>query len=67
MERGGLEEVRKTPGYHDEPLKGEHAGQRSIRLSKSYRMIYTVRRDETAKRTQIVESVVIEEVTKHDY
>jgi hypothetical protein len=22
----GLEEVRKTPGYHDEPLKGSRAG-----------------------------------------
>ena len=67
VETEGLEEVRKTPGYHDEPLKGERAGQRSIRLSKSYRMIYTVRLDETAKRSQIVKCVVIEEVTKHGY
>ena len=67
VEKDGLEEVRKTPGYHDEPLKGERAGQRSIRLGKSCRMIYTVRLDETAKRTQIVECVVIEEVTKHGY
>jgi len=67
VETEGLEEVRKIPGYHDEPLKGERAGQRSIRLSKSYRMIYTVRLDETAKRTQLVQCVVIEEVTKHGY
>ena len=67
VETEGLEEVRQTPGYHDEPLKGARAGQRSIGLSKSYRMIYTVRRDETAKRSQIVTCVVIEEVTKHGY
>lgn len=30
----GLSQVRKVPGYHDEPLKGNRKGQRSIRLSK---------------------------------
>ena len=34
----GLSEVRKIPGFHDEPLQGERKGQRSIRLSKSYRL-----------------------------
>mgnify|MGYP001615370031 CR=1 FL=1 len=29
----GLEEVRRVPGYHDEPLHGQRAGERSIRLS----------------------------------
>ena len=29
----GLSEVRKLPGYHDEPLHGVRKGQRSIRLS----------------------------------
>jgi toxin HigB-1 len=67
VEKDGLGEVRKSPGYHDEPLKGERAGQRSIRLSRSFRAIYTVKQDETAKKTQIVEFVLIEEVTKHDY
>ena len=67
VEKNGLEEVRKIPGYHDEPLKGERAGQRSIRLSKSFRAIYTLRQDETAERTYIVKFVLIEEVTKHDY
>ena len=67
VEKAGLEEVRKSPGYHDEPLKGERAGQRSIRLSRSFRAIYTVKQDETAEKTQIVEFVLIEEVTKHDY
>ena len=40
VERDGLEEIRKIPGYHDEPLHGDRKGQRSIRLSKGYRAIY---------------------------
>lgn len=60
VERDGLEEVRKVPGYHDEPLKGDRKGQRSIRLSKAYRAIYIVVRGE-------VTFVSVEEVSKHDY
>lgn len=56
----GLDEVRKVPGYHDEPLKGRRIGQRSIRLSRAYRAIYTIQNDE-------VEFALIEEVMKHDY
>ena len=61
VETEGIEEVRKIPGYHDEPLKGERAGQRSIRLSLSYRAIYTINHDGD------VEFVLVEEVNKHDY
>ncbi|GGI87883.1 hypothetical protein [Legionella impletisoli] len=57
----GLSEVKKTPGYHDEPLKGDRKGQRSIRLSKAYRAIYII---DSSGKTQIVEIV---EVNKHDY
>lgn len=60
VEHDGLEEVRKVPGYHDEPLKGDRAGQRSIRLSLAYRAIYEIKED-TAK------FVSVEEVSKHDY
>ena len=60
IEIQGLEEVRKVPGWHDEPLHGKSKGQRSIRLSKSYRAIYVI------KKTQI-EFVSIEEVHKHGY
>jgi toxin HigB-1 len=60
VEHDGLEEVRKVPGYHDEPLKGDRAGQRSIRLSRSYRAIYEIKAD-TAK------FVSVEEVSKHEY
>ena len=34
VEERGLNEVRRIPGYHDEPLKGDRQGQRSIRLDK---------------------------------
>lgn len=60
VEHDGLEETRKVPGYHDEPLRGRRSGQRSIRLSRSYRAIYEVRSDS-------VEFVSVEEVSKHDY
>ena len=56
----GVYEVRKVPGYHDEPLKGTRAGQRSIRLSRAYRAIYIIGNDG-------VEFVSVEEVNKHDY
>ena len=60
VEFDGLEEVRRLSGYHDEPLKGDRAGQRSIRLSRSYRAIYEIKKD-TAR------FVSVEEVSKHDY
>ena len=60
VENRGLEEIRKTPGYHDEALKGKRKGERSIRLSKSYRAIYKIKKD-------IIEFVLVEEVSKHEY
>lgn len=60
VEQRGLEEVRKIRGYHDEPLHGKRIGQRSIRLSRSYRAIYTIKE-------KAVEFVLIEEVHKHEY
>jgi proteic killer suppression protein len=59
--RFGLEQVRKVPGYHDEPLKGARKGQRSIRLSKLWRAIYGIARDEST------ELVRVEEVSPHRY
>ena len=61
VEIEGLEEVRKCGGYHDEPLFGKRRGQHSIRLSKSYRAIYTIRIQSQER------FVNIEEVSKHDY
>ena len=57
----GLHEMRKRPGYHDEPLKGKRKGQRSIRLNKGYRAIYEI---ETNGSICFIEVV---EVNKHEY
>nr|WP_295901166.1 type II toxin-antitoxin system mRNA interferase toxin, RelE/StbE family [uncultured Bdellovibrio sp.] len=59
VEHRGIHVVSKLPGYHDEPLRGDRYGQRSIRLNKGYRLIYRV----------IEDRVFIEllEVHKHDY
>ena len=61
VEREGLEKVRKIPGFHDEPLKGDRVGQRSIRLSKAYRAIYV---EEANKEITII---LVVEVNKHAY
>lgn len=60
VEKNGLEEVRKTPGFHDEPLSGPLQGLRSIRLSRSYRAYYRVVRGE-------IEFVYVEGVDRHEY
>ena len=61
VETLGINVVRKTPGYHDEPLQGKRKGQRSIRLSKHYRAFYVeLESDE-------INLISIEEVNKHDY
>lgn len=57
----GLNEVRKIPGYHDEPLKGKRKGQRSIRLNIAYRAIYTINKSGT------INFVEVQEVNKHEY
>ena len=59
VERYGIREIRKLPGYHDEPLKGDRKGQRSIRLNKAYRAIYV----ETKEGIEIT----VIEVNKHEY
>ena len=61
VEVEGLEEVRKIPGFHDEPLRGKRSGQRSIRLSRAYRAIYEVKDKEE------IEFVSVEEVSKYEY
>ncbi|WPU65809.1 type II toxin-antitoxin system mRNA interferase toxin, RelE/StbE family [Peredibacter starrii] len=61
VESEGIEEMRKIPGYHDEPLKGSRAGTRSIRLNKAYRAIYS------EAESGIMKIIKVEEVNKHDY
>lgn len=53
----GLQEVAKQPGYHDEPLTGKRKGQRSIRLSRLWRAIYS----------PFASRISIQTVTPHDY
>lgn len=53
--------VRKIPSFHDEPLKGDRKGQRSIRLSKAYRAIYKIGKQGNLEIAEIIE------VNKHDY
>lgn len=60
IENNGYLKSCKTRGYDDEPLIGKRSGQRSVRLNRSYRVIYTVRLD-------IIHIIKIIEVNKHDY
>lgn len=59
VETQGLSETMKSKGYHDEPLKGQRVGQRSVRMNRSYRLIYRL----------IDNKIKIEllEVNKHEY
>ena len=59
VENFGLREVRKRVGYHDESLKGVRLGQRSIRLNRSYRLIY--------RETHGLIEILLLEVNKHEY
>ena len=61
VELDGLEATRKLPGYHDEALKGERRGQRSVRLSKGYRVIY-----EIMENGELL-LIAVQEINKHDY
>lgn len=61
IEMKGIFEVRKIPGYHDEPLKGVRNGERSIRLSRAYRAIYRI------VQVNWREVIHVEEIHKHDY
>lgn len=61
VETVGIEAVRKVSGYHDEPLHGQRAGQRSIRLSRQWRAVYAVLKEGQ------VEFVEIQEVNPHAY
>ena len=56
----GLSEVKKIPGYHDEPLQGNRKGQRSIRLNIAYRAIYVIKKG-------VLSFIEIQEINKHGY
>ena len=60
VEENDLEEIRKIPGFHDEPLKGNLEGLRSIRLSLSYRAYYRIVKE-------AIEIAYVERIDKHEY
>lgn len=57
--RHGPGKLREFPGFHDEKLKGNRAGQRSSRLSLQYRVIYAVKEE--------IVTVLVLEINPHDY
>ena len=59
VESNGVWEVMKSAGFHDEPLKGDRKGQRSVRMNRAYRLIYHVIQDRV--------HIELLEVSKHDY
>ncbi len=61
VERDGMTSVRKLKGFHDEPLRGKRAGQRSVRLNRSYRTIYVELQNGEIHIVQVIE------INKHDY
>ena len=56
----GLLAARRVRGYNDELLKGKRKGQRSIRLNRSYRLIYEENDGELT-------IITVLEVHKHEY
>ena len=61
VETHGLRYTQTLKGYHDEPLKGDRKGQRSIRLNKQWRAIYRL-----TSRNEI-ELIEVLEVNPHEY
>lgn len=61
VERDGMSAVRQLKGFHDEPLRGTRAGQRSVRLNRAYRVIYIEQKDGQIRIAQVIE------VNKHEY
>ncbi len=57
--RHGPDKLLEFPGFHDEKLKGDRAGQRSSRLSLQYRVIYTIDKE--------IVTVLVLEITPHNY
>ena len=61
IECDGWLKVKNIYKYRDHYLKGKRKGQRSARLSRSYRIIYKATRD------GVIHIIKVEKVTKHDY
>lgn len=59
VESQGLAKTAKSKGFHDEPLKGNRKGQRSVRMNRAYRLIYRIVQDRI--------EIELLEVNKHEY
>lgn len=59
VQQSGPVGLRTILGFNDEALRGERKGSRSSRLSKQYRVIYQI------KKQEVVVSVI--DITAHDY
>jgi proteic killer suppression protein len=57
--RHGPQILKEFPGFNDEALKGKRIGQRSSRLSRQYRIIYQVHKEQI--------TVYVLEVNPHEY
>ena len=61
VESKGLITAKKFSGFRDHGLKGKRKGQRSVYLTKKWRVIYSI------GRAGQIDIVIIEEVIPHDY
>lgn len=61
VEMIGIRKVRMNKGFHDEPLKGQRLGQRSVRLNRKYRVIY---KEHAVGNIEIINVL---EVNNHEY
>lgn len=59
VERTGIREVRKIPGYHDEPLRNRP--DRSVRLNKAYRVFYETGRENG------LDFILVVDINNHKY
>ena len=57
VQKLGLVEMRKKPGWKDHQLAGQRVGQRSVYLNRSWRLIYY----------EVSDGVFIIEIHKHKY
>ena len=61
VESKGLLEAKRFPGFRDHALKGDRKGQRSVYLTKQWRLIYSL------DKSNNINIVIVEEITPHDY
>ena len=62
IEKYGITEVSKIKGFNDESLKGNLFGKRSVRLNRSYRVIYRLIEQKIE-----IQKIEVLEITKHEY